>query len=239
MKILISVKNPEEARKAIIGNADIIDIKNPEEGSLGANFPYIIKEIVKISNENNKLCSVAIGDLDKAGTASLAALGAATINCDYIKVGLMTEDIKNAIKIMKNVVKATRNFANFYGEKIKIVACGYADWIRANTIPIEELQEIALLSNSDVVMIDTAIKDGKNLFDFLNEKQLINFVNNAKSLGLEVALAGSLKKEHISLLKKINPDIVGFRAAVCENLDRNKEINEELVRALNSILHSN
>jgi len=149
----------------------------------------------------------------------------------------MTGDINEAIKIMKNVAKSLKNFTNFYGEKIKIVAVGYADWIRINTIPVEELPEIALISNSDVVMIDTFIKDGKNLFDFLNEKQLTNFVNTARNLNLEVALAGSLKKEHIPSLKKINPDIIGVRGAVCENLNRKSAIKEDLVKELHDIVH--
>lgn len=237
MKLLISLKGIEEARRLNLSKIDILDIKNPEEGALGANFPEIIKGIVKISHENNKLCSAAIGDLNKAGTASLAALGVATLKVDYIKVGLLTDDIKEAIKILKNVVNSIKNFTNFYGEKIKVVAVGYADWMRANTIPVEELPEIALLCNADVVMIDTYIKDGKILFDFLSENQLTNFVNIAKTLNLQTALAGSLKKEHIKILKRIEPDIIGFMGAVRENFNREGEIKENLIEEIYNLIN--
>lgn len=238
MKLLISVKDVEEVKQLKnLKSIDIIDIKNPEEGALGANFPDTIKEISKISHENNKLCSAAIGDLSKAGTASLAALGTATLKVDYIKVGLLTEDTKEALKIMKNVVKSIKNFTNFYGEKIKVVAVGYADWIRANTFPIEELPDIALLSNADVVMIDTFIKDGKNLFDFINEKQLTNFTNTARNLNLEIALSGGLKKDDVLKLKKINPDIVGFMSAVRENFNRNGKINENIIDEIYNMIN--
>ncbi|MHA2277293.1 MAG: (5-formylfuran-3-yl)methyl phosphate synthase, partial [Candidatus Kariarchaeaceae archaeon] len=40
MRLLISVINREEAINAINGGTDILDIKNPKEGSLGANFPW-------------------------------------------------------------------------------------------------------------------------------------------------------------------------------------------------------
>ena len=45
MLLLISPINHEEALESIKGGADIVDVKNPKEGSLGANFPWVIKEI--------------------------------------------------------------------------------------------------------------------------------------------------------------------------------------------------
>ena len=44
-KLLVSPKTIEEAKIVINANVDFIDCKNPEEGSLGANFPWIIKEM--------------------------------------------------------------------------------------------------------------------------------------------------------------------------------------------------
>ena len=45
MKLLVSPKDIEEAKAVIRGNADFIDVKNPKEGSLGANFPWVIRAI--------------------------------------------------------------------------------------------------------------------------------------------------------------------------------------------------
>lgn len=39
MRLLVSPMNMEEAQAALAGGADILDVKNPKEGSLGANFP--------------------------------------------------------------------------------------------------------------------------------------------------------------------------------------------------------
>ena len=50
MKLLVSPVNKEEAIIASKGGADIVDVKNPKEGSLGANFPWIIKEIKEAVN---------------------------------------------------------------------------------------------------------------------------------------------------------------------------------------------
>jgi len=37
--------NIEEAGAALLGGADILDVKNPKEGSLGANFPWAIRAV--------------------------------------------------------------------------------------------------------------------------------------------------------------------------------------------------
>jgi uncharacterized protein (UPF0264 family) len=49
MKLLVSPVNVEEARICKLGGADIIDVKNPKEGSLGANFPWKIKAVKQVS----------------------------------------------------------------------------------------------------------------------------------------------------------------------------------------------
>jgi uncharacterized protein (UPF0264 family) len=59
MKVLVSPKDVEEAKAVISGNADIVDVKNPKEGSLGANFPWVIKTIKQLVEEkgNANECS--------------------------------------------------------------------------------------------------------------------------------------------------------------------------------------
>ena len=44
MKVLISIYTIEELNSCIEGGADIIDLKNPIEGSLGEAAPWFIKE---------------------------------------------------------------------------------------------------------------------------------------------------------------------------------------------------
>ena len=88
MKLLISPTDVEEAVVAVDGGADIIDVKNPKEGSLGAGFPWTIRDIKQIVPSNKEL-SCAIGDVPfLPATVSLAAVGVTTIGVDYIKVGL-------------------------------------------------------------------------------------------------------------------------------------------------------
>src|SRR5581483_1706345 len=89
MKVLISPICLEEAQAVARGGADIIDIKNIAEGSLGASFPWIIREVVRSLHEYEGTFSATLGDLPfKPGTAALAALGAAASGARYIKAGL-------------------------------------------------------------------------------------------------------------------------------------------------------
>ncbi len=233
INLLISPQTIEEAKIVINQNVDFIDCKNPEEGSLGANFPWVIREMKNlIPPESSQLLSATIGDFPNLpGSASLAALGAAVSGADIITVGLMgPRNIKEGIKLMKKVVKAVKG----YNEKILVVVAGYADQVRMSSSPkFMSIPSIAAKSGSDIAMLDTYIKDGKGLFDFLNDDQLIEFTNKAKDYDLKVALAGNLMKRNIINLKRISPDIIGVRSVVCEGYDRNNGvIKEHLIQEL-------
>jgi uncharacterized protein (UPF0264 family) len=98
---------------------------------------------------------------------------------------------------------------------------------------------IAEKSGSDIAMLDTYIKDGKILFDFLNVKQLKQFRDKSKELNLEVALAGNLLKDSIPKIKEISPDLIGVRSVVCEGYDRNHGmIKGYLIEELKSELYN-
>ncbi len=230
MKVLISPMNEKEASEAIAGGADIIDVKNPQEGALGANFPWVIKRIREITPKNIQV-SCALGDVPNLpGSISLAALGAASLGVDYIKVGLYGfKTPKEAVFLLENVNKA----AKVYNPKIKVAAAGYADAERIGALDPLLIPEIASLAHIDLAMIDTAIKDGKTLFNFLTAKQLEKFVDGAHKLGLEAALAGSLRKQDLPVVYGLGADVAGLRGAACTNSDRdNGQITRKLVQEL-------
>jgi uncharacterized protein (UPF0264 family) len=82
-------------------------------------------------------------------------------------------------------------------------------------------------------MIDTAVKDGKNLFSELTLTQLSHFTEMSHDFGLTVALAGSLRKEDLPRAHALGADVVGLRGAACTDGDRiNGRIKKENVREL-------
>jgi uncharacterized protein (UPF0264 family) len=236
LKLLISPKNEQEAVEAITGGADIIDVKNPKEGPLGANFPWIIKQIRQITPKNTEV-SCTLGEVPNLpGSMALAALGAATTGVNYIKAGLYgLKTPEEAVYLMQSVSKAAKD----YNPSIKVVASGYADAARISTVDPLLVPKIAHEAQADIAMLDTAIKDGKSLFTFLTKPQLRRFVDAAHNYGLKAALAGSLKKEELPLVHALGADVVGLRGAACTLSDRvNGEITREKVRELVEVVKS-
>jgi len=232
--LLISPIDTEEAHEAIEGGADIIDVKNPKEGSLGASFPWIIKSVREMTPNTMQL-SATLGDVPyKPGTVSLAAVGAVVSGADYIKVGLYgTKNSQQAFDVMKNVVKAV----NEYRDDAFVVASGYADAYRVGAVEPMEIPELAAEAGADLAMVDTAIKDGKNLFDFMDKEKLAKFVDEIHDHGMMAALAGSIKEEHLPFLKGLKCDVVGVRGAACIGGDRNSgRIHRSAVARLKNIM---
>jgi hypothetical protein len=232
MRLLVSPINAVEAEAAMAGGADILDVKNPREGSLGANFPWVIRSVAEVAAGRVPV-SATIGDFDfKPGTASLAALGAAFSGADYIKVGLLKiRDRDEAAEMLRPLVRSVKEF----DANKRLVAAAYSDASRVGSISPMELPEVAAECGADVVMVDTAIKDGKSTFEFMTESEISDFIALGHDLGMEVAIAGTIKFADLALLKRVDPEIIGVRGAVCGG-DRTGEIKEELVRRMKADL---
>ena len=213
--------------ESIRGGANIVDVKNPKEGSLGANFPRIIKQVKEVVPESVEV-SATLGDLPNLpGTASLAALGAAVSGADYVKAGLLgVKTSEEATTLMNEVCKAVKE----YDGGLKIIAAGYADFRTVGCVDPLELPEVAHRVEADGVLVDIKVKNGKsNLFNFLTDQELKEFVEKAHDNNLIVALAGSLDKQHIPRVHDLAADIIGVRGAVCTNKDRLGEVQREKV----------
>jgi hypothetical protein len=231
MKLLVSPIDIGEAVIAERGGADIIDVKNPKEGSLGANFPWVIREVRALVT---KPLSATIGDFNyKPGTASLAALGAAVAGADYVKVGLYDIQTEGqAFEVLSGVVRAVKS----YDRNKIVVASGYSDYARIGSIPALQLPAVAQRAGCDVVMVDTGMKDGRSTFEFMLNEELQAFVDAAHGNGLGCALAGSIKFDDIPRVRKIGADIIGVRGLVCGG-DRNDGIRAELVTKLRAMMN--
>ncbi len=235
MQVLISPVSYEEAASILDTGVDIIDVKNFNEGSLGAQFPWHTVKVVELTRARGIKTSATLGDLPyKPGTAALAAYGAAQCGVSYIKAGLHG---LNTYEQARDMMEAVQRSVRMVGDKIDVVASGYADYRRFDGLNTRDLVRAARDTQCDVVMVDTAIKDGKTLFDALSVEEIREFVEQGQQAGLRVALAGSLKSEHVGLLLDLKPDIIGVRGAVCEGKDRKTRISPEKTRKFVSLFH--
>lgn len=221
MLLLVSPESVEEARECAKAAEylDIVDVKKPDEGSLGANFPWVIREI-RETVPAEKPVSATVGDVPyKPGTVAQAALGAVVSGATYIKVGLYgCTTPAQGVDVMAGVVRAVKE----YRPDALVVASGYADSHRVGCVGPLALPDIARRSGCDAAMLDTAIKDGTRLFDHMRPELCAEFVRLAHESALLAALAGSVRAEDLGILTRIGTDIVGVRGAVCEGGDRDR-----------------
>lgn len=211
---LVTVTNREEAEAVRDHEVGIVDVKNPEEGSLGCASIETIEEVMEVLPDDREV-SIALGDLPHLpGTVSMAVKGALQLNPDYIKIGM--KGPKNKDEAKEKLYQASKVLKNSDND-CKLVAAAYADHREHNCVSPIEAVKAAEEAGLDGVMIDTLSKEDKDLFEFKTEEKLEKFVEEGGDKGLETALAGSIKTHQVEDLKSKGVDIIGVRGAVCSN----------------------
>ena len=224
MLLMVSVQNVEEALEAERGGADVVDVKNLQEALVGSGHPTTVRQIrARIQPENH--VSVTLGVVpNQAGTVAMAAYAAAVMDATSVKIGFMQTEYDVAVDILKEARRAME------GYNTKLVGSLFADnLLHEGGLDPKLMVQLATDGECDGFLIDTLIKDGRNLFDFLTEAELHDMVLEGKKLGLSTALSGHLKLDDLDELARINPDIVGVRGAVCSTGDRDRAVAWEAV----------
>jgi uncharacterized protein (UPF0264 family) len=227
LKLLVSVVDADEARAAAAAGADIVDVKNPAEGSLGAPSPSVIAQ-VRATVPPELPVSAAIGDMPNVpGTAALAALGAASSGATYVKVGLWGVSTEGEAVALLGAVRDGAAGA-------VVVAAAYADARRVAPAPLapELLPRVAAAAGVGVCLLDTAVKDGRGLLEWLSADALGSLVADAHAAGLQVALAGALRAEDLPSVRSAGADVIGVRSAACGDGRRSGPLDPARVRAL-------
>lgn len=204
--LLISVRSRLEAETVITAcpDLDILDIKEPNTGPLGAASRQIWLDIAEITLDNTAL-SVALGDLNEVRLNVLADLPEKT---QYAKVGLADQRGLNWIQAWRAIRMLITNTT-------ELVGVIYADYEAAAAPTPNEIVKSLLDEGCQTFLIDTYRKDGTNLFDHLSREQF----SHLKSLAPKATfvLAGSLTESSIHDAKQLNAEFIGVRGAVCED----------------------
>ncbi|MEM4506161.1 MAG: (5-formylfuran-3-yl)methyl phosphate synthase [Ignisphaera sp.] len=234
MKLLVSIKDANEVEDAILGGADIIDVKDPSTGSLGLPEFAVLKDVVNIvKSYSSKEVSMALGDISGyCKKLSYVAFSASMLNVDYLKLGIALKDIDEIKRIIMSVSEAIDSLS-----RPKLVVVGYADFRYEGFIEPTVLIDIAIATKVQGVMIDTFRKNGINTFNLLTIDYLRNFVTFAHNQGLLAAIAGGINMEHLPLCAKLGFDVVGVRGAVCVG-KRTDRISRERVKLFKELLKS-
>jgi (5-formylfuran-3-yl)methyl phosphate synthase len=224
MKLLVSVVSVEEAERAVAGGADIVDVKDPGEGALGAPAPRVLSDVVRAVGSAAPV-SAALGDLpDLPHTAALAARGAALSGADYVKVGLRgVRELDRAVAVMSAVADAV-------GPQTSVIAAAYADAEALDPPALAPAWLPRLVERTGIAgaLVDTFVTDGRGLYGWLSESELAHLIDRTRQTGAIFAVAGQLRR---GALRRVAADVVGVRSAVCRGGDRTDELEAELVAA--------
>lgn len=225
MRLLISVVDAAEAVDAAAGGAHIIDVKDPATGALGAASPGVVGE-VRAATPAGLPVSVALGDGPfEPAAAARAALAVTLQGAAFVKLGLRDTPADRAVATLRAVRAALP-------EPVAVIAAGFADWERAGAPAPHKLPALARAADIQGCLIDTAVKDGRGLFHWLDDADLRSFIAACRERGLVSALAGSLALGDLARVVTLGPDIAGVRGAACVGDRIRGRVSADRVRAL-------
>ncbi len=233
-QLLVSVRNVVEARGALRGGCDLLDVKEPSRGPLGMADLSVINQAARQARAWSKLTgdvatTAALGEtadwIDRLDRGEFPALPA---DVEIIKLG--PARLAGRDDWQKMFRKVRRRFEEAAGRRLQWVAVCYADWTRAEAPSPEAVFQTAADDNLAGVLVDTFVKDGTGLLDLLDDHQLAHISNSVRESGRWLAVAGSLSIERVGELVDLCPDVIAVRSSVCRGRRRNGPIAVEAVR---------
>lgn len=221
--MLASVKNLDEALLVLEAGVDIIDLKQPDQGALGALDITIINDIVKAIGQQRPI-SAAIGDLPMQPESIFAAtLTMAESGVDYVKIGFFPQgDWRGTLN---KLLRLTNNY--------RLIAVFFAD----QQLDFAWIKQLAKYGFTGV-MLDTKTKNEGSLMSTMTLQSIEYFVKLSKQQQLFCGLAGSLKASDIASLLDYQPDYLGFRGALCNAGVRTSALDQKAVTNIKKTLSS-
>jgi dihydroneopterin aldolase len=218
--MLASVADAAEAEAVLQLGADVVDLKDPRRGALGA-VPLEAARAAVAAIARRSETSAALGDppYDEdallAGARALAAMGV-----DYVKLAV---DAPTLDRLGDSLSGLARD--------VGVVGMMFAD----------EKPDFALLAKLSALgfkgaMLDTRDKTRGRLIAHLDVVSLGRFCSECRALNLMSGLAGSLEAPDVPRLLLLGPDVLGFRGALCHAHDRKDAIDPQAVALIRDLI---
>ena len=203
---LASVANKVEIPLLLPAAPDILDLKDPAAGALGAwavdDIAATVRDLAPLPGRPR--LSATIGDHPmRPDAVEPAARRIARTGVDFVKIGFAPDGAPD---------RCIDALAPLAAEGAQLVAVLFADlWPPdPGCLPIDRLASAGFRG----AMLDTAGKR-HGLRHHWHDAQLSSFVCCARAHGLLTGLAGSLRVADIPALSALSPDYLGFRGALC------------------------
>lgn len=217
---LASVRTEAEAEIALRARADIVDLKDPAHGALGALDRATTKAIVS-AVAGRVPVSATIGDLPMRPPAIReAVLDRSACGVDFVKLGLFPDgDPQGCLDGLRTVARSVRLIIVLFADR----------W------PGLDAVAAAARMGACGIMLDTAGKGSGALLEHLDLQDVARFVAKAKAHRLTAGISGSLTGAEIPALLALQPDLLGFRGALCR-ASRNSSLDPDACAAIRALI---
>lgn len=222
--MLASVNSLDEALIVLSEKVDIIDLKQPARGALGA---LDTQQVTQIVEEIADACPVSatVGDLPMhAGIVCDAVARMAKTGVDYIKIGFFPGG--DPLGTLHTLSALARDHA--------LIAVLFADTAPDFKILLPALKTAGFKG----VMLDTMDKTSGSLTQLMSKACIEQFVLGAKAHQLLCGLAGSLRLSDISALVPYQADYLGFRGALCRRHQRTAQLDRLAIQQIRQALQN-
>jgi uncharacterized protein (UPF0264 family) len=223
--LLASVRSLPEAEVALAAGVDIIDLKEPALGALGAVGHAVARDVVQMIDGAVRV-SATIGDLHGDPRRTVEAVRAmAATGVDIVKVGLFDEAER---------AELLSALAPLAASGIRLVVVLLVD--RGLRLEVEDVAATGLYG----AMLDTGDKHAGSLTQLLSRDQVRAFPEACRRAPrrLLCGMAGSLRLEDIAVVSRGEPDYLGFRGALCHDGARAGQLSGQRVAAVCAALRA-
>ena len=214
--VLGSARSRAEAAALLAAGIDVLDLKEPARGALGAVAPELAAAVAAAAAGRCRVSAAAglAGEPELLErTRNFAAAGV-----DYVKAGFGDAARRTALEAFRAAAAPAGAVAVLFADAPGMRP---ADW----------LAPLAAAGFAGV-MLDTADKRGRSLPDCLNPDEARTFAARARAAGLLCGLAGRLDLDAALAYLPARPDYLGFRGALCRDAERTHEICPDTARRL-------
>lgn len=205
IRILVSVRDVDEALQAAGFGVDYLDLKEPAAGALGGLDIAQIRDILAVVRPRHPrlMISATIGDFPATELTAIehAIREVADAGVDLVKVGVPGQGGAAADALLGRLALRGRPIV-----PVLIADDGIDDGLFATacTLPFPAL------------MVDTQAKLGGSLVERMGPARLARLIATARAHGKPFGLAGALQLRDLPVLRELKPAFAGFRSAVCE-----------------------
>lgn len=245
-RLLVSVRSVSEASDAVKGGCQILDVKEPSQGSLGKADNGVIAEVLRVGLSSGTPVSAALGEVTDYSASQRSKcedlqLPESLSRLSFVKIGLAGlrhdsgwlgrwQDTLSFLTAPLSTASETNT--------PRWVAVIYADWQTADAPSPSGIIDCVLSSSESIgsniagVLVDTWSKKSGRLLDSLPIEQLKEIASSVQQSGRFFAVAGRLTSNMLPELSSSRPDVVAVRSAACRDQERTSSVDVGAVRTL-------